>query len=231
MLALVAGGDKALVASVEGAEDDARDAERRIDRARVRSDDVVIAIAASGTTPFTVAAMRRATGRGAVTIAIANNPATPLLASARFPILVETGGELVAGSTRMKAGTAQKVVLNLLSTAIMLQLGRVYRGMMVDMAIANEKLRHRAERMVARIASCSPTRARLALTESGGDIKLAALMAVGHDATSSRRALAAAHGNLRHALAPARAREACARPIARRRGAGRARRAARRRAG
>jgi N-acetylmuramic acid 6-phosphate etherase len=201
VLAVIAGGDKALTASVEGAEDDVAEAERRIDRERIGQGDVVIAVAASGTTPFTVAAVRRARRRGAITIAIANNPSTPLLAAAEHPILVATGGELVAGSTRMKAGTAQKIVLNLLSTAIMLKLGRVYRGMMVDMTIANAKLAQRAERMVARIAGTSEVAARRALRDSRGNLKLAALVASGLSIAEAKRALSASQGNLRTAFA------------------------------
>src|SRR3954467_10049469 len=124
---IVAGGDSAFIASIEGAEDDVGDAIMQINATRLTPQDVVIAVAASGTTPFTVAALQQAGTLGAVTIGIANNRATPLLASAKFAILVETGRELIAGSTRMKAGTAQKIVLNLISSGIMLRLGRVYR--------------------------------------------------------------------------------------------------------
>ena len=130
---IIAGGESAFVASVEGAEDDVADAVKQIDAARLSPHDVVIAVAASGTTPFTVAALQQAGTYGVVTIGVANNPGTALLTSAKYPVLVETGRELIAGSTRMKAGTAQKVVLNLISTGIMLRLGRVYRGMMVNM--------------------------------------------------------------------------------------------------
>src|SRR5581483_3045145 len=156
---IVAGGDSAFVSSIEGAEDDVDDAVAQIDETRLTSHDVVIAVAASGTTPFTVAALERAGASGAVTLGVANNPETALLASARFPILIETGRELIAGSTRMKAGTAQKIALNLISSGIMLRLGRVYRGMMVNMQPTNAKLRRRAETMVAQIAHCEPLQA------------------------------------------------------------------------
>jgi N-acetylmuramic acid 6-phosphate etherase len=108
----------------------------------------VIAVSAIGTTPFTVAALHQVGVCQAITIGVANNPGAALLTSARYPVPVETGRELIAGSTRMKAGTAQKVVLNLISTGIMLRLGRVYRGMMVNMQTTNAKLRRRAEAMV-----------------------------------------------------------------------------------
>ena len=156
---IIAGGESAFVTSVEGAEDDVADAIKHINAARLSPRDVVIAVSASGTTPFTVAALQQAGSFQAVTIGVANNPGTALLTSAKYPVLVETGRELIAGSTRMKAGTAQKVVLNLISTGIMLRLGRVYRGMMVNMQMTNAKLKRRAEAMVARIASCSEAQA------------------------------------------------------------------------
>jgi N-acetylmuramic acid 6-phosphate etherase len=160
----------------------------------------VIAVAASGTTPFTVAALQRASEHRTVTIGIANNAGTALLASANYPVLVETGRELIAGSTRMKAGTAQKVVLNLISTGIMLRLGRVYRGMMVNMQSTNAKLRRRAESMVSQIAGCSEARAASVLEETGGDIKIAALVVLGYDRAEAEAILASHHGNLRRVL-------------------------------
>ncbi|MFL6839833.1 MAG: N-acetylmuramic acid 6-phosphate etherase, partial [Bradyrhizobium sp.] len=170
---IIAGGESAFLASAEGAEDDIADAVNQIDAARLSTHDVVIAVAASGTTPFTVAALRQAATYRAVTIGIANNRNTELLRSAKYPVLIETGPELIAGSTRMKAGTAQKVVLNLISTGIMLRLGRVYRGMMVNMQMTNAKLRRRAEAMVACIAGCSEAQAASALAQTEGDIKKA----------------------------------------------------------
>jgi len=201
VLFIVAGGDSAFVASVEGAEDDADDAVMQIDAARLTSHDVVIAVAASGTTPFTVAALQRARSCGAVTIGVANNPGAMLLRSANFPILVETGHELIAGSTRMKAGTAQKVVLNLISSGIMLRLGRVYRGMMVNMPPTNAKLKRRAEAMVSQIARCDPSQAARALEQAEGDIKTAALLALGLDRNDAESLLKDHDGNLRRAFA------------------------------
>jgi N-acetylmuramic acid 6-phosphate etherase len=197
---IIAGGHRSFVASVEGAEDDIDDAVAQIDAARLSSHDVVIAVAASGTTPFTVAALRQAGLHQAVTIGIANNHDSPLLASAKYPVLVETGPELIAGSTRMKAGTAQKVVLNLISTGIMLRLGRVYRGMMVNMLPTNAKLKRRAEAMVARIAGCSEAQAASALAQTDGDIKTAALVVLGYDKTEAASLLASHNGNLRRVL-------------------------------
>ena len=162
---------------------------------------MVIAVAASGTTPFTVAALQQAGAFGAVTIGIANNRGTPLLASAKFPILVETGRELIAGSTRMKAGTAQKIVLNLISSGIMLRLGRVYRGLMVNMAPTNAKLKRRAEAMVAQIAQCDPTQAAGSLEQADGDIKTAVLLARGLDRADAEIILKKCDGNLRRVFA------------------------------
>ena len=198
---IIAGGEGALIASVEGAEDDVSAAVRQIDEVRLSPHDVVIAVSASGTTPFTVAALRQADTRRVVTIAIASNPGTALLRSAKYPVLVETGRELIAGSTRMKAGTAQKVVLNLISTGIMLQLGRVFRGMMVNMQTTNTKLKRRAELMVARIAGCDQAQAACALEQAEGDIKLATLLVLGYDKAEAEGILASHKGNLRRVFA------------------------------
>jgi N-acetylmuramic acid 6-phosphate etherase len=197
---LLAGGMTALTQSVEGAEDKAFEGARAIEDARLTSDDVVVAVAASGTTPYTVGALCAANTAGAVTIAVANNPASPLLQNARFPILVETGAEVVAGSTRMKAGTAQKVVLNLLSTALMIRMGRVYRGMMVHMRVRNTKLKRRGEAMIAGIVGCSKDEAARCLEMAGGDVKSAVLLAFGLRADEVADVLQRYQGNLRAAL-------------------------------
>jgi len=198
---VVAGGASAFVTSVEGAEDDTDDAVHQVNATRLTPQDVVIAVSASGTTPFTVAALQQAGPSGAVTIGVANNRGAALLASARFPVLVETGRELIAGSTRMKAGTAQKVVLNLISSGIMLRLGRVYRGMMVNMQASNAKLKRRAETMVAQIARCDPSQAARSLDLAEGDIKTAVLLALGIDEVHAETALKRCDGNLRRVLA------------------------------
>lgn len=198
---IIAGGESALVASVEGAEDDVADAVKQIDDVRLSPHDVVIAVAASGTTPFTVAALQQAGTYGIVTIGVANNPGTALLTSAKYPVLVETGRELIAGSTRMKAGTAQKVVLNLISTGIMLRLGRVFRGMMVNMQTTNTKLKLRAELMVTQIAGCDQAQAACALEQADGDIKLATLMVLGYEKAEAEGLLASHKGNLRRVFA------------------------------
>ena len=197
---VMAGGENALLASVEGAEDDVADAVRQIDAAHLSPHDVVIAVAASGTTPFTVTALQQAGIYRAVTVGIANNRDTALITSAKYPVLIETGPELIAGSTRMKAGTAQKVVLNLISTGIMLRLGRVYRGMMVNMQMTNAKLKRRAETMVARIAGCSEAQAAAALAQADGDIKTAALVVLGYEKAEAASILARHKGNLRRVI-------------------------------
>ena len=201
LILALAGGPGAFVSSIEGAEDDEAEAHAMLDAAGLTANDVVIGVAASGTTPFTVAGTRHATEKGALTIGIANNPGTPLIAAARCPILIATGSELIAGSTRMKAGTAQKIVLNLISTGIMVRLGRIYRGMMVNMHVSNAKLRKRAEIIVSRIAGCDREAAQEALAGAGGEIKLAVLLVLGL-APDEARAKLAKHGhNLRLALA------------------------------
>lgn len=198
---LMAGGMGALTESVEGAEDDADAARAEIAEAGVGPLDVVIGVAASGRTPYTVAAVEAGRAAGALTIGIANNQGAPLLAVAEHALLAETGSELVAGSTRMKAGTAQKAALNLFSTATMLRCGRVYRGLMVDMRISNIKLQRRAAAMVRDLAGVDEAAAQAALDAAGRDIKAAVLIAGGASVDEARERLAAAKGNLRSALA------------------------------
>jgi len=205
---LVAGGTGALMRSVEGAEDNVEAAREEVAAAEVGPNDVLIAVAASGRTPYAVAALEAARGRGALTIAIANNPGTPLLAAADHPIVADTGAEIVAGSTRMKAGTAQKAALNMLSTAIMLRCGLVHRGLMVNMRISNEKLFRRARRMVATLAGIDEARAADALELAGNDLRRAVLIARGVSPEEAAERLASAGGNLGDALATLRQAEA-----------------------
>lgn len=200
LLYLMAGGIDALVHSAEGAEDDADDARSRIREADINADDVVIGVAASGRTPFTIAAVTVAKEAGALTIAIANNAGTGLLHAADHGLLAATGSEAIAGSTRMKAGTAQKAILNLLSTAIMLRLGRVYRGLMVDMVISNEKLLNRAFGIVSTLSNCSEDVAIKAVHLAGNDIKTAVLIALGKDPADAAALLREHGGILRDAV-------------------------------
>jgi len=196
----IAGGEGALLQAVENAEDSAPDGVSRIAELEVGADDVVIGLAASGNTPYTVAAIEEARRRGALTIGIANNANTRLLSASEYAVLVETGPEAIAGSTRMKAGTSQKIVLNILSTMLMVRLGKVYRGLMVHMKPTNEKLRHRAVQMVMMVAGCTDVVAVDALQSAGGDVKLAVLLASGADMDAASSALKLHDGNLRFAL-------------------------------
>ncbi len=196
---LLAGGEAALVRSVEGAEDDVAAAEAAVEKLEAGRRDVLVAVAASGSTPFTRAVVRRARRRGALTIAIANNRGAPLLAEAEHPILLATGAEFLAGSTRMTAGTAQKIALNLLSTRIMMALGRVHQGYMVALVPGNAKLVERARRMVADLAGVTPEEAAEALRRAAGEVRLAVLLLEGLEPEEARRRLAAAGGDLARA--------------------------------
>ena len=200
LVLLIAGGVRALTQAVENAEDDAGDARAQVAEAGIGAGDVVIGVAASGGTPFTLDAVAAARRCGALTIGLANSPGSALLTAAQHPILVATGAEPIAGSTRMKAGTAQKVVLNLLSTAMMTGLGRVHAGRMVDMQARNAKLRRRALAMVMELAECDETRAAAALDAAGGRVKPAVLVALGWPAPEAAAALAASNGRLGPAL-------------------------------
>ena len=197
---VMAGGMDALLRSSEGAEDRSEEGARAIAEAKVNRDDVVIGVAASGTTPFTVGALRLASERGAVTIAVANNRNARLFDVARHHILIETGTEVVAGSTRMQAGTAQKIVLNLFSTAVMVRLGRIYRGLMVNMRARNVKLRRRAEVIVTQIVGCGADDAARFVEKADGDVKLAILLGLGLEAGDAANVLKRHQGNLRAAI-------------------------------
>jgi N-acetylmuramic acid 6-phosphate etherase len=194
------GGDAALLLAIEGAEDSADAGAARMDEIAAGADDVVLGLAASGATAFTLAAMKAARQRGALTIGIANNPGSALLEASEHAILLDTGAEPIAGSTRLKAGTAQKAALNLFSTLTMLRLGKVYRGMMVHMRPTNAKLRRRAVQMVARITGCGEDAAAAALAQAHGDVKLATLIVHGLDRDRAAALMEKHGGNLRAAL-------------------------------
>src|SRR5438477_8597487 len=170
LLLFIAGGHEALMQSVEGAEDEIGHAVNLVRDARIEGNDVLIAVAASGTTPFTLACLREAKQRGALTIGIANNRDTPLLAEAECPIWLDTGPEPIAGSTRMKAGTAQRIALNLLSSLVMIRLGRVYRGLVVDVQSTNIKLEKRKRAMVGYLTGSCDENAREALERNEGNV-------------------------------------------------------------
>jgi N-acetylmuramic acid 6-phosphate etherase len=196
----MAGGLGALVQSAEDAEDDEATGARAMADARIGPDDVVIGIAASGTTPYTIGALRAATAAGAVTIALANNPGAPLFDVAGHRIVVETGAEVIAGSTRMKAGTAQKIVLNLFSTTVMVKLNRVYRGLMVHMRARNAKLRRRATVIVGEILGCAAQDAARFVEQADGDVKMAVLIGLGLKPADAAKVLSRHDGNLRMAI-------------------------------
>ena len=201
LVLIMAGGPEALIQSIEGAEDRAEDGIRLIREHEVDTKDVVIAVAASGTTPFTLACLCEAKRAGALTVGIANNSDTPLLYEADHPIWLDTGAEPIAGSTRLIAGTAQKITLNLLSSLLMILLGRVYGGLMVDVQATNEKLLRRSEDMVMRIAGSTREQARDALGRARGSVKLAVLLSRGCDLKAAAGLLERGGGQLRKALA------------------------------
>jgi N-acetylmuramic acid 6-phosphate etherase len=197
---VMAGGMQAMVESVEGAEDDEASGAEAMMQADVRENDVVIAVAASGTTPFTMGALRCAGARGALCVAVANNRGAPLFELARHRILIETGTEVLAGSTRMQAGTAQKIVLNLFSTAVMVKLGRVYRGLMVSMRATNAKLLRRAQIIVSQIVGCDENAAAQFVQRADGDVKIAVLLALGWEHSDAIEALLRHEGSLRDVI-------------------------------
>ena len=202
---LVAGGEAALRRGIEGAEDDRDAALAQVMHSKIGSLDVVIGLAASGRTPFTLAAIEAARARGSLTIGVSCNGGAPLLEVAEHGVLIETGAEVVAGSTRMKAGTVQKVVLNMLSTQLMVRLGHVHDGLMVDLRAQNTKLRRRAQDMVVKLAGVGEVAALQALEACSWRVKPAVLVALGLSAEQADSALESAGGILRAAL------ERCAR--------------------
>jgi N-acetylmuramic acid 6-phosphate etherase len=200
LLLLMAGGKDALLRSVEDAEDATDRAVRLVQQHRLGPSDVVIAVAASGTTPFTLTCLREAKRCGALTVGIANNRDTPILQEADCPIWLDTGPEPIAGSTRMKAGTAQRVALNLLSSLVMIRLGRVHEGLMVDVQSINAKLARRSENIVLRLTGRSVEEVRNALDRANGSVKLAVLLLHGLSLAEGEAALERAGGRLRAAL-------------------------------
>jgi N-acetylmuramic acid 6-phosphate etherase len=200
-ITLMAGGAGALLRAVENAEDSVTAAAEGLDGLELTASDVVIGLAASGSTPYVVAGLGHARQKGALTVGIINNPGGLVGKAAEIEVLLDTGPEFLAGSTRMKAGTAQKVALNAISTGVMIKLGFVYRGLMVEMRPTNAKLRERAVRMVAALTGAKMDVARTTLEDAGGVIKLATVMLAREmGRTEAQAALDAAGGNLRRAL-------------------------------
>ena len=199
--AIMAGGQDAVFRSVEEVEDNESAAERVLKQKGFSEEDILVALSASGETPFAISTLRTARELGAKTVAVTCNPESSVNRLARFPIVIDVGPEVVAGSTRMKAGTAQKLVLNMLTTAAMIRLGRVYDGYMVGVCPTSMKLRERAARIVGSIAGLEPERAAEALDRAQGDVRVAILTAkTGTTPEESRRVLDQAGGSLRRAL-------------------------------
>lgn len=199
---VMAGGAKALGAAVEADEDSEALGIREISKRKPTRKDIVVGIAASGRTPFTIAAIRQARRVGAKTIALTCNRSTPLEQAADHAIVVETGPEVVAGSTRMKAGTAEKLVLNMLSTGAMVRLGYVYGNLMVNLHQKNSKLTARALRIVGQALEVGQDHAQDLLRRAGNDVPLTLVMAkAGVSKNQAEKALRASHGHVRQAIA------------------------------
>ena len=199
--ALIAGGGRAITQVVEGAEDDVHRAERELRARKVTRNDVVVGVTASGTTPYVLAALKFARSRGAATVAITSNRRMPVARLAEIVIAAEVGPEVLTGSTRMKAGTAQKMALNMLTTATMARLGHVYENLMIDVVLTNEKVAKRALRILAEASGKSVSAAEHALRVAGHNMRAALVMLkMGVEAREAKRRLAQAKGNLRAAL-------------------------------
>jgi N-acetylmuramic acid 6-phosphate etherase len=206
VVGVMAGGMQAIHTAVENAEDDVDAGRTAMDELEITENDSVIGISASGRTPFVIAAVQRARERGAFTVGFACNPDSRLAAVADLGIETVVGPEVVTGSTRMKAGTAQKLVLNAISTIVMVRLGKVYGNLMVDLRATNEKLRARSQRTVMLATGAEAADAGRALDEAGGWVKAAILIVLtGVDGVTARALLARHDGRLRDAVDDARA--------------------------
>ncbi|MFG2294041.1 N-acetylmuramic acid 6-phosphate etherase [Streptomyces sp. NPDC048603] len=201
VVGLIAGGPTALVTAVEGAEDSAELAAADLTELGLTPEDTVVGISASGRTPYAVGAVEFARARGALTVGLSCNAGSALATAAEHGIEVVTGPELLTGSTRLKAGTAQKLVLNMLSTITMIRLGKTYGNLMVDVRASNEKLRARSRRIVALATGAPDEEIEAALTATGGEVKHAILVILGGvDAKTAADLLTTSNGHLRPAL-------------------------------
>lgn len=201
VVGLIAGGPGAMVESVEGAEDSKELAAADLDGLEVGADDTVVGISASGRTPYAIGAVEHARRRGALTVGLSCNADSALAAAAHHPIEVVVGPELLTGSTRLKAGTAQKLVLNMLSTVTMMRLGKTYGNLMVDVRASNEKLRARSRRIISLATGAPDDEIEKALAETGGEVKRAILtILAGVDGPTAACLLERADGHLRAAL-------------------------------
>lgn len=201
VVGLIAGGEKALIHAVEGAEDSPSLAMEDLKNIQLSQKDTVIGIAASGRTPYVIGAIDYANNIGCKTASIVCNPSSILLTSANAGICVEVGPECLTGSTRMKSGTAQKLVLNMISTTAMIKMGKVYENLMVDVNATNEKLKARAIRIVMQATQCSESVAQTALKQAENKAKLAILLILtGLDVDQAEQLLIKQNGHLREAL-------------------------------
>ncbi len=199
--AILAGGTRALTRAVEGAEDSRAQGARDLAAHRLTAKDAVVGLSASGSTPYVLGALEFARRRGAATVGVTVNRRSPIARLAEITIAPQVGPEAIAGSTRMKAGTAQKLVLNMLSTAVMVRLGYIYDNWMVHVALTNRKLRQRGLRILVESARKTVAEAEQALRQAGHDLPLALVMLKrGLGRAEARRRLRQVGGNLRKAL-------------------------------
>lgn len=201
VIGLLAGGSAAMMRSVEGAEDDAALGRSDLVEQNFCAKDMLVGVAASGRTPYVLGGLGYASELGAPTAAVVCNPASPMAAVAGIAIEIVTGPEVLTGSTRLRAGTATKLVLNMLSTSAMVKLGKVYGNLMVDVQPTNAKLRQRAIRIVTEITGVSDSEAEMLLQKAGWQVKTAVVMGLsGIDAHTAQQRLAQSHGHVRAAL-------------------------------
>lgn len=201
VVALIAGGSGAVYKAVEGAEDNPELAVQDLQQIQLNKDDILVGIAASGRTPYVLGGLGYARSIGCFTAALSCNAKAPILSAADIGICAEVGPEVVTGSTRMKAGTAQKLILNMLSTTAMIRSGKVYQNLMVDLNASNEKLVARAIRIVIQATDCNAEMAQAALNAAGMNAKLAILhILTGQNIAQCQATLAQQHGFIRRAL-------------------------------
>ena len=199
--AIIAGGRRALTHAVEGAEDNRAQGARDLKARKLSSKDTVVGIAASGGTPYVIGALEFANQAGAATIGVTSNPDTPITKAAKISIVTSTGPEVITGSTRMKAGTAQKLVLNMLSTATMIRLGRVYDNWMIGVALTNQKLRARGLRILMEASGADVAESTRALRQSGHNLAAALIMLkTGASVQEARRLLRDTKGHVHSAI-------------------------------
>ena len=201
VVALIAGGRRAIAGAVEGAEDSTTNGARDLRKIRLGNKDIVVGIAASGTTPYVLSALQYARKCGAFTVALTSNPSKPLAHVAKILIALQVGPEVLTGSTRLKAGTAQKMVLNMLSTTAMARLGHVYENLMIDVVLTNKKVAGRALRLLAEASGRDLSAARLAMRQANHNLRLALVMLRRRcNASGARKILRSVQNDLRRAL-------------------------------